>query len=167
MNPTAIPLPTTEPLATLDAARAKLRGRLAAGKATRCACCGQVSKIYARGLYDRMVAGLAAIAEAGERGSGDATRLRLIGGGDLAKLVHWGLIERHSGTGNWVATPDGLRFLRGELSVPHRALIYGDVLIGMDTSRMIDVHDVKSRKVDLPEILGTFAVQEAMPSAAG
>jgi hypothetical protein len=161
MKPDAIPLPTTEPLTSLEAAREKLRGRLAAGKATRCPCCGGTSKVYARGLYDKMIAGLAAIAEAEPHGIGNATQLRLIGGGDVAKLTHWGLIERHADNGNWRATPEGLRFLRGELAVPHRALIYGDELIGMDTSRMIYVHEVKSRKVNLPEILGSLAVREA------
>ena len=73
-----------------------------------------------------------------------------------------GLIERDAKTGRWLATADGVAFLRGELVVPHRALIYGDTLIGMDSSRMINVLDVKSRKVNLPEILGSWAVKAAV-----
>jgi hypothetical protein len=159
MKPDAITLPTTEPMTSLGTARETLRGRLAAGKATRCPCCGGTSKVYARGLYDKMVAGLAAIADAEPRGIGNATQLRLVGGGDVAKLVHWRLIERDTNTGHWRATVDGLAFLRGELAVPHRALIYGDTLIGMDSSRMINVHEVKSKGVDLDEILGAWAVK--------
>jgi hypothetical protein len=162
MKPDAIPLPTAEPLTNLGTAREALRGRLAAGKASKCPCCGQVSKVYARGLYDKMVAGLAAIAEAGRDGRIiTPTELRLIGGGDVAKLEHWRLIERDANTGRWRATADGMGFLRGELAVPHRVLLFGDVLIGMDTSKMINIHDVRSRKVNLPEILGSFAVKAA------
>ena len=93
MNPTAVLLPTTEPLTTLGTAREKLRGRLAAGKASRCPCCGGVSKVYARSIYAKMVAALAAIARTGTRGLAAFEVLALphVGGGDYAKLVHWGV----------------------------------------------------------------------------
>lgn len=130
-------------MTTLDDAKEWLRARFEKG--ADCPCCGQFVKLYKRSLTSTMAYGLVLIARYFEAQPGEEwlhvneylgrvcgpeldARIR----GDVAKLAHWGLIEREIGsredgsdrTGYWRITDLGRDFAMGRGSIPKYVYLY-------------------------------------------
>jgi len=149
----AIPLPRTASGELIGEKRTEMRADLADGKAINCPCCGLTLKVYARGIHGRMVSALAGLL----KGPLSPSQLSaMTSGGDAMKLEPWGLIEQHRETGAWAITSKGIRFLKGEISLPHRALWFDGQVIGFDDSKRIKVSDVRYAGVDLAGILASW-----------
>lgn len=162
-QPMMIPLPTAHGDLPLWEARANLRAQLAEGDVAQCACCGQTAKVYSRAITGTMVRALHAIAKAGFMGLDNRQIIAATqqsGGGNTSLLAHWRLI-RHEGKRRWVATADGHAFLRDELRVPARILIYDNVFLGFDTSENVLASDLWSVGWSREETMAPEAVTEA------
>lgn len=133
-----IPLPEAKPGESVAEAQAQLRATLVLGEADTCACCGGYTKVYARKLHVAMARVLRALNDKPLTPREMSTIAG--GGGDGGKLAHWGLIEQRGGV--WIIAPKGKAFLRGDVCLPHRVLIYQGSVIGFDTSKMIRISDI-------------------------
>ena len=162
-----IPLPSVGADRSLGDVRADLRHNLAEGEPAYCLCCGATTKVYARGLNHMMVRSLALLAQE-PYGLASATitrRTGQTGGGDTAKLAHWGLIESVGDT-VWKITPMGRQFLSGDIRLPHKALIYIDKLIGFDASITVSVTDVVGKAFNLDEVMAASPVVNSVVEVA-
>jgi len=162
-----VPLPTAGAERTVGEVRANLRSDLATGEPAFCLCCGATNKVYARGLTHMMVRVLKLLHHE-EHGLTSATitkRTGQTGGGDTSKLVYWDLIEPCSDN-VWRITRKGRQFLRGEITLPHKALVYIDRFIGHDTSIMVSVHDVAGKAFDLGEVMAAEPVAASVVEVA-
>lgn len=111
-------------------------------KGVTCPCCDQFAKIYNRKLNTAMARTLISVSQYFEQGGQDdylhiekylARRTRAT---DFYKLKFWGIIESKpliNGTvscGMWKVTPLGFDFVHRRCTVPKRAAIYNDELLG-------------------------------------
>lgn len=158
LSPADIPLPKREADVSLDIVREALRTLLATGEMVECPCCGGVSKVYARGIHAAMVRGLIKVASSSSGLPPSAFSREE--GGDFAKLTHWGLIEQTKETGAWAITNKGRRWLSGEITIPHKVLLYGSEVLGFDHSKLIHASDVKKLGVDLGDILASWGPKQ-------
>lgn len=164
------------PTDTLAAARLQVQRDLETG--CECPCCGQYAKLYRRPLYDKMARWLAWAVKATEGtgdwvyvGDGPSFQLRK-GGGDFAKLQHWGLIEgmpqEHGGgtvAGWWRSTARGVAFVEGRLRVPSHVYLFDNKVqprFGVDgfSDEMVSFADALGARFSLAEVLGV-APEEA------
>jgi len=163
IDPKDIPLPKSEGQNAVEDVRDAFRELLAKGEAITCPCCGGETKIYARGIYKKMVV---ALFEIGKRGALTPSQLSAItAGGEYSMLGHWGLIEHREKSGSWAITSKGWRFLKGEIELPHKVLIFQGTVLGFDTSKTISVHDVKKLNLDLGEVLSAWGETGAQVAA--
>lgn len=156
----SIPLPSRDTGLNVGAVRDAMRGLLAKGEAVTCSCCGGISKVYARGIHAKMVRALVEVAQT-PGGLTPAGLSALTAGGDAQKLAHWGLIHRDEKSKLWEITLKGRRWLAGEIAIPHKIITYGAEVIGVDSSKMITVSDVRHASVDLASILASWGSKEA------
>lgn len=112
----------------LREARQWLAKQFREGEGVCCPACGQRVQRYSRQIYNTMVQGLKFIAE--NPGTKSNKILRFQGGGDYAKLIHWGLLEKRDSDGSWQITPKGREFLRGNIMVPKYVYIYNSTVFG-------------------------------------
>lgn len=152
-------LPAVEPSRRVQEEQRRLNTMAHAG--TSCACCGQRVQIYRRTLYAAMARWLIRLAKLGGGTDGlrhwvDQTSIRTRGG-DYAKLVHWGLVERQEHdpedtvrrtSGLWRVTVKGLAFARNDSRVPKHALVYLGKCIGFDDTQEVGVIDCLGTKFD-------------------
>lgn len=159
-----VPLPVAGADRTLADVRGDIRKDLAEGEAVYCLCCGSTNRVYARGLSAVMARTLVELYKALPHTLTSATitkRTGQTGGGDTSKLVYWGLIEawpEHS----WKITDRGIQFLRGNIRLPHKALIYHDTLIGFDTSIEVTIRDLIGKNFSLDEVLAPENVRHSV-----
>lgn len=156
-----IPLPMTFNESTMGEVRAWLRGELAAGNSVGCPCCAQPTKVYARRLSKTMVNVLRALAasRAGLSAAQITKKANPTGSGDYAKMLAWGLVEQGP-EHTWYCTAKGHCFLRGEISLPARVLLYNNRRIGFDYSETVHVDDLGG-KFNLDEVLSAESVRAA------
>ena len=114
-----------------------------------CPCCGQFAKVYKRKLNSFMAYALIVLRNHAVRSDNQWVHIRALslrvaaGGGELAKLCHWDLIEempaqredgsRHAGF--YRITARGLSFVNGETSVPRHVFIYDNGVRGFSDER--------------------------------
>lgn len=127
-----------------------LAERFRAGISSLCPACGQTVKKYQRPIYAKMVAALQYIHK---NPGAKSEQLRFFGGGDFAKLVHWGLLEQDKDQ-RWRCTPKGLAFLEGEIRVAKYVYIYNAVVFGR-SEETVDVHQCWGKPFSLEEAEGT------------
>lgn len=117
------------------------------GTGCLCPACGQRVQKYRRQIYAAMVDGLLYISK---NPGAESDKLRYFGGGDYAKLAHWGLIEQDKNK-QWRCTPKGESFLRGETFVPKYIYIYNAVVFGRSEER-VDVYQCAGKKFSTQDI---------------
>jgi hypothetical protein len=129
---------------SLRAAQSTMAGKLQGGQIRPCPCCGQKVKIYKRKLNANMARWLIWLVKAYR----DARRWWSVnegpvlqnrkGGGDFAKLVHWGLIREKPNeadsskrtSGFWKPTKKGALFARMKIEVPSHVHLYNNEIVG-------------------------------------
>ena len=128
---------------TLEAAQSALMAWLRQKKIKLCPCCGQKVKIYPRKLNVNMARWLIWLVKAYKEerrwwsvNEGPVLQNRK-GGGDFAKLVHWGLIRERIDEGSskrksgfWKPTQKGAMFVRGKIDVPSHVHLYNNEIVG-------------------------------------
>lgn len=146
----------------MDEAQTGLIDELLEGKATSCPCCGQTAKIYPRKLTKPMVLALAWIAKNPYVKTSEFPnwmyRTR-----QYNVLHHWGLLQRTSLPDDgfyWVITDKGARFLRGEISVPLRAIVFNNETIGYSAEEVFRHQVVED--FDLGDLLDPAHIKEAV-----
>jgi hypothetical protein len=127
-----------------------------------CPLCTQFAKVYRRKPHATMARDL--IVAWQKHGTGDFHAPTLhgnIGGGDFAKLVHWGLISgdpsvRDDGStrnGWWRVTDRGVRFCNGRLEIPKYARIYDGACLSLDDSEHVNIYDCLGSRFNYRELM--------------
>ena len=157
------------PMTTLVEAKAELRAALLAGGIVDCPCCTQVCKIYKRKLNKPMARLLLWLVHQPEKDPRwyNVHEFPLIqgrrGGGDFAKLVHWGLVEEcpkdsedktRRTSGLWRPTKKGIAFARGEVEVLSHVHLYNNVAYDVGHAQWIGIRDALGNKFDYEELMG-------------
>lgn len=153
---------------TLDQARAWIRQQADNGGAS-CPCCDQFAKVYARPMSSTMGYGLILIsryflanpAEEWLHIPSFFTQRKACSSNDGALLRHWGLLDQRVGErddgskriGFYKITELGRRFVRAEVRVPKRAILYDGKLIQLDESEMVDIRDVLGTRFNYAELM--------------
>jgi hypothetical protein len=149
------------PRDTLAEARAELRFATSVGEAVSCPCCGQLCKVYKRGLYATIVAGLVRLVSRWTREPRwyHVNELLAQKGGDFAKLEKWGFIEQASNddegkrtSGWWRPTPQGIAFAMGRTTAPRRVYLYLNEVVGWDEAR-VTVREALGDRFDYSQLM--------------
>jgi len=156
-----IPLPTADQDKALWFVQQGLREHLANGDLVTCACCGGDAKVYARRMTAAQVRVLHALSKSDDGLTARQIVARTITQGEAGKLQHWGLTSFDDESKIWRATEQGRMFLAGEVTVPHRVLIFHGRVIGYDYSRLINVRDVDPEFSLERDVMSAAAVREA------
>lgn len=154
---------------TLADAKADVSANLDRG--SRCPCCNQFAKRYARKMSALIARWLIALARTTE---GDREKwvhvsdcAKYLGGGssaarsgDYAKARYWGLIESsgelkgdENSAGKWRLTELGWAFVKNEAEVHEKVLVYDSKPIGLD-GKKIRITDALGKKFSYAELLG-------------
>lgn len=138
-----------------------------------CPCCGQYCKVYPRSLNAAMARFLIwLVREYEARKRNDAATDLWIsvndgpliqnrkGGGDFAKMEHWGLIEQMQNddetkrtSGFWRPTQSGIDFVYGRVMVPKKAMLYMNECIGFSEEK-INIREALGTTFDYQELMG-------------
>lgn len=136
-----------------------------------CPCCGQYCKVYHRALNAPMVRFLIWLVKEFES-RGDAKTWVNVndgpliqhrkGGGDFAKMVHWGLIEQMANiddtkrsSGYWRPTQSGIDFVYNKIDVPKKVLLYLNEPVGYSAAH-ITVREALGTKFNYRELMEEF-----------
>ena len=124
---------------TLNEAREFVRSQLSDG--VTCLCCEQLCQAYVRKLNLSMLRALVWLVHShGDKQWAHIDGFPMLqgrpGGGDFAKLAHWGLIKQQDNddpskrtSGYWKASPLALRFVSGEIGMPSYVVIYNNEVL--------------------------------------
>lgn len=149
---------------TIDEAKQFLRDNLHAG--AKCPCCGQQVKCYKYKLYGTAARALIDLYKLGN-GYHHVSQYAEAGAGRLraphfAELRFWGLIERRPlndnpkkrSSGYWRITKKGKLFVRGEITVNSRILVYNGKFQGFaPDSVLINIKDALGNDFDYRELM--------------
>lgn len=172
--PVPPPLPASDPPeVTVREARQVVYARLETGSS--CPCCGQYARMYRRPLYDKMAAWLIWCVQAYDPeeapwlhvNEGPVLQNRK-GGGDFAKLAHWGLIEEQPrsddadhkrSSGYWRPTERGIAFAHGQIEVPSHVFLYDNRVqrqVGVDgfSPDNVSIFAALGKRFDYAELMG-------------
>jgi len=117
----------------MSTCRARMNRGLQAGYWVRCPITGSLLRLYRRALTKTHLAMLTnlyarSLTDGGwhsyrsfSRGHSD---------GDLAKMIHWGLVERQKEESLWRITPLGKRWLHGAETIPRHIAIFRAEFLG-------------------------------------
>lgn len=139
-----------------------------------CPCCSRYAKVYRRALTSTITKFLVWLAV--ESGDGNPwlhpeqhmeSLLRIVGrgnlGGDPAKLRYWGLIEAKAEPGEdcphsgfWRITEKGKQFVKGETTVPAKALVLFGDCIGFDGEH-INIQQAMRTRFSFSELMAEAA----------
>ena len=131
-----------------------------------CPCCGQYCKIYERSLNYAMARFLIWLVRSylGCRrwwgvNEGPVIQHRK-GGGDFAKMEHWGLIVSRPNddpkkrmSGHWKPTEKGIDFVYGRIYLPAKVHLYNNQAVAW-SSEVINIVDALGKKFDYRELMG-------------
>lgn len=167
------PFATQPPDCSVETERARLeRIIIPCGKGTKCGACEQNVKGYRRQVYDAMAVGLIYLHRWHEtKGYRDGwckmpdlhsriPRSARFHGGDFAKLVYWGLIEKLKGkrpdgskrTGFYRLTDAGLAFVLGKSTIQQYALVYNAKLRAFE-GPLITIYDALTTNFDYAQLM--------------
>jgi hypothetical protein len=126
-----------------------------------CPGCGQHAKMYRRKITAAAVRTLAKMYATHGQEFLHLPSLRGVAENGEAKLRYWGLVEdmnavRDDGghAGYWRVTDQGVRFLRGEITVPKYALVYNGELVELDaTDGHVTAQQCLGHKFNLAELM--------------
>lgn len=138
-----------------------------------CPCCGQYCKVYPRSLNAAMARFLIwLVREYETRKKTDAATDLWVsvndgpliqnrkGGGDFAKMEHWGLIEQMANdddtkrtSGFWRPTQSGIDFVYHRITVPKKAVLYLNECVGFSGEK-INIREALGTKFDYQELMG-------------
>lgn len=153
---------------TIIEARKFLRTNFKVG--TGCPCCGQFVKEYKRSISGAMAYALILIWRMNRKNQRNffhvEKHFKEIKGlsasvrGDFAKLKHWGLIEKldHDDVdgsragGYYRITPEGISFIKNEITVPKYALMYNNDCNGFEGDD-INIHSALKNKFNYQKLM--------------
>lgn len=151
---------------TLDDARASVAKAAYNKKGTVCPCCAQIAKVYTRKLNSALAQFLIWIVRSYE----DNPRWIHIrefpmiqnrrGGGDFAKLVHYGLLEQRPNeddkskrtSGQWKPTQKANDFVHKRIKVPEYVQLY-DNFVQDFAAKEIDIEAALGQQFDYSELM--------------
>ncbi len=134
-------------------------------KGCTCPCCGQNVKAYRRSVYSSVARDL--IHLYGLQSKEDRyyhiseIRLTTSGGGDLAKLASWNLVEemskdpaitRQRTSGYWKITPFGKRFVESNAKVRKYAVYYNNTFLRFEGD-LVSIKECLSDKFNYEELM--------------
>lgn len=158
-----------QPPDTLRDEKVRIRQEFDAGKVTQCRCCGQTVKKYRRNITGAMAVALILLSKKDALGDDwihvedflkDMPGLPSSIRGDVAKLRHWGLIEkkpeeREDGSprnGYYKITNLGREFIKGEKQLPRHIFLYNNKLLGFD-SEECTIKQCLGKKFDYNQLM--------------
>ena len=126
---------------TIEEAKHYLRANWEKG--CKCPTCGQMVKLYKRKLHTVMALMLVKLYKLDHQKAGYYHAKDFVitktGTNDFSKLRYWGLIvskdnddTKKRASGIWAITDKGRQFVRGEISVPEKVLIFDSKYFGYD-----------------------------------
>lgn len=153
---------------TLEEAKTYLRENVEDG--AKCPCCGQLAKVYKRAITGSSAAWLCSLYRAAPDGRfvhvsnidhGQPSEI----GGDAAKLSYWGLIEempkdpldtKKRTSGFWRITSLGIKFVRGDATVPKHVRLYDGRLLGfVDADNRVTIRQALGTKFDYARLMAS------------
>ena len=155
---------------TLEEERERLKREMWNPEGTHCKACEQMVKVYHRNMYDKQAIALVQLVKLwllSDKTWIHVTELPIMhgrhGGGDFAKLEHYGLIESKPSespgakrcSGMWKPTETGCEFEEGDTKLPTALLIYNNKVVGYDEGSMISIYDVLPDGFNYPSIWDT------------
>lgn len=143
---------------TIAAGKVWLRARL--DKGAPCPLCGQRAQMYNRKIHSSVAKALIQMWKMeGCQYVHIPTILPTQRGGDMVKLVYWGLLEEEKTVrpdggraGYWRVTDKGVAFLKGQLHIPTYAQIYNGKLQGF-TGDPVDIRGALGTKFNYDELM--------------
>jgi hypothetical protein len=130
-----------------------------------CPCCGQYVKAYWRNIYSTVARDLIHLYRLQNNEDRyyhiSDIRTSTSGGGDLAKLISWGLVEempkdpnnvKQRTSGYWKITEKGKRFVENTLKVEKYAVYYNNKLLRYE-GRLVGIKDCLSNKFNYEELM--------------
>jgi hypothetical protein len=133
---------------TTAQARLRLNALLQAGHRVVCNLTGTTLFVYRRTLTQKQVSMLSTL-WARSLTEGDWLHYRTFSrgntDGDLAKMVHWGLVERALDAPKYAITPLGKRWLHGLATIPKAVAIFRGECLGAWDDERIRPKDVDDR----------------------
>lgn len=145
---------------TLDEVKEWLAPRMF-GRGAKCPCCERLAKVHPRPLNASNVRVLITLYRRHGRDWAYLPHLRSAGQ-DEVTAKHWGLIEPRPGLradgsnrqGWWRLTARGEQFVRGEITIPRRMLIYADRCHGPENpDDRVDVRDCLGIAFDYDKLM--------------
>lgn len=129
-----------------------------------CPCCDQGTRIYKRPVTSAMARDLIKAYRGHGTNDFHITSIATSGGGDFAKLVHWGLIKAvpssvlnkdHKGKTNgfWYITVEGVAYLHKHLNIQHYMHLMNGKIVG-SSGLMVSIIDSLADKFDYKELMG-------------
>lgn len=141
---------------TLLEARRIVKRRIEAKKTTKCPVCSRKVGPVKRPLSATMAAQLIVLYRHDKHGVvkfADVLGKSTVGlGGDYAKLVHWGLIERVR-PAHFRMTKKGRLFARGRIKIPKYALLYNRNFYGLIGEEVTIIDCMNSGKFDYEKLM--------------
>lgn len=146
-------------LTTVQVAADWVRSNVQGGGAS-CPCCGQIARVYRRRLYSTMAYALILIHKTPSEGGWVHVPSVLNGhgaiasGGDVPKLVHWGLLEASpKGRGRYRVTKRGQDFIECRIVVPATVLLFDGARLDYDESEMLTITEALGPRYKYDELM--------------
>ncbi len=138
-----------------------------------CPCCSQFVKRYHRKMNANMCVTLCLLVRKKRSGFVPIEEfMRVMGhqrSGDFSYLVHWGLLEKMTGkrpdgsskNGFYKITDKGVRFVKGEITVPQTLIIYNGKCEGFE-GMQVDIKYGLGKRFDYAELMkGDYTIQKS------
>lgn len=139
-------------------------GLRSSGKGMDCPCCGRYAQVYYRGINKTVAKQLMTLWALQESPTGYVHVAKLVlgasGAGDFTKAKYFGLIEEKphqpdakKTSGQWRLTQKGRLFVMGQTTIPRRAAVYNDVVLGYSDGQ-IHFHDALGEPFNYSAMMG-------------
>lgn len=144
-----------------------------------CPCCEQYCKVYKRRLNGAMAQWLIWLVREHETGGGEAwlhvndgpVIQSRKGGGDFAKLAHWGLIqerpndedEAKRASGYWRPTTSGVDFAHGRITVSAYVFIWNNNVVEFSEEHAT-IQQALGARFNYRELMGWPGISEEPPA---
>jgi hypothetical protein len=151
----------------IDDVRRGFQEDLKNGQHADCPCCGRYAQIYRRKFHSSMAYQLMRLYRmGGNLRFIHASKLilpNMAGIGDFTKAKYWGLIipkdkaiydteTDKKSSGFWRITPEGEKFIKGLIAIPHEVYVFDDQVLGV-SHEGITIRDALGTKFDYQQLL--------------